>query len=368
MTALRRFPIGVSSLAGCRSLAVRRDSIGLAVGFVPRATPRAANSPAREPRPRHPPTQAARDRERLRLRSRPCPARLASVSAASGSVGPARVIAISSAARIEALEALAARAHRLRQLAGSGACAPRDPPGAGHEARDRGPGEQQQAAGEHQDGQDLRPEPLEERGRGPVERFAGGSSVDGEEALLEVAVTGGMVRPQPGGLRREGQEQRGEQQHRPRVQRPGSRDERAHDQRHAPAGERQRRHVGDPARGVLERPLQPLPHRAPRPNPRRGRSPGRRRRPPARARSHRGGAAPARRPASVDHEARRAVARERDRFAGRARWRRGRGAAWGGAACPASHQDQITSLSRRLTAPRQRHVVRFDAAPSTPAR
>ena len=169
------------------------------------------------------------------------------------------------AARIEALEALAASAHRLRQLAGPGAGAPRDPPGARQEARDRGPGEQQQAAGEHQDGQDLGPEALEERRRGPVERLAGGSPVDGEEALLEVAVAGGMVGPQPGGLRREGQEQRGEQQDRPRVQRPGGGDERAHHQRHAPAGEGQRHHVGDPARGVLERPLEPLPYRPPVP-------------------------------------------------------------------------------------------------------
>ena len=166
------------------------------------------------------------------------------------------------AARVEALEARAAGSHRLRQVARSGAGGPRDPPGAGQQPRDGGPGEQQQAAGEHQHGQDLGAEPLEERGRRPVQGLAGGPAVDGEEALLEVAVADRVVGPQPGGLGREGQEQRGEQQDAARVQRPGGGDERAHDQRQAPTGEGQRRDVRDPAGGVLERPLQPLAHRS----------------------------------------------------------------------------------------------------------
>ena len=124
------------------------------------------------------------------------------------------------AARVEALEAGAAGSHRLRQVARSGAGGPGHPPGAGHQPRDGGPGEQQQAAGEHQHRQDLGAEPLEQRGRRPVQGLAGSPAVDGEEALLEVAVADRMVGPQPGGLGREGKQQRGEQQDAARIQGP----------------------------------------------------------------------------------------------------------------------------------------------------
>ena len=164
------------------------------------------------------------------------------------------------APRVEALRRETARSNRLRQIPRSCAGRTRDPAGPGHESRDRGAGEQQQGAGEHEHSQDLGAEPLEERGRRPIERFPGRSAVDGVEAVHEVAVADGVVGPQAGRLRRERKEQRGEQHDAARVERPGRGHERTHQERQAPTGERQRRDVRDPPRNVLERSLQPLSH------------------------------------------------------------------------------------------------------------
>ena len=126
----------------------------------------------------------------------------------------ARVIAMSSPAGLARgrLVAEVLEPHRARELAGAPAapCAARR--GAAEQAGDRAAGEQQGAADEHEDGEDLGAEALEERRRGPVEALPDGAAVRREEGRLEVVVANGVVRAEPERPRGEGEQQREEQQ------------------------------------------------------------------------------------------------------------------------------------------------------------
>ena len=77
-------------------------------------------------------------------------------------------------------------------------------------------------------------EALEEGRRGPVEALADGAAVGDHEPLLEVVVAAGMIGAEPGGLRGEGEQQRGEHQDPAGVQRRRGLDQRPRDQRAAP--------------------------------------------------------------------------------------------------------------------------------------
>ena len=77
-------------------------------------------------------------------------------------------------------------------------------------------------------------EALEQGRRGPVEALADGAAVRDHELLLEVVVADRVVGPEPGGLRGEGEQQRGEHQDRARVERRGRLDQRPRDQRDRP--------------------------------------------------------------------------------------------------------------------------------------
>ncbi len=163
-------------------------------------------------------------------------------------------------ARLEALEPV--QAQGLRELTGTGAGPARHAAGPRDDARHGGAREQQQAAEEHQHREDVGAETLEERRGGPIEGFACGAPVHVEEAMLEVPVAGGMLRPEPGSLRRKAEQQRREQQHGAGVQRAGCGKKRAHDERPAPARQRERNDVSDSPGGRRQRALQPLPHRS----------------------------------------------------------------------------------------------------------
>jgi hypothetical protein len=156
----------------------------------------------------------------------------------------------------------AAQPDRLGKIAGARAGGPGHSPGSRQQAGDGGLADEQQAADEHQGGQDLGAQAMEERGRRPVEPFAQDSAVDRVEALLEVPVPLGMSGTEADGLRGEREEQGGQQQDRPRVHRPRRLDERSHDERHAPARDGERHQVRDATGCVGERGLQGVAHRA----------------------------------------------------------------------------------------------------------
>ena len=65
------------------------------------------------------------------------------------------------------------------------------------------------AAHEHEDREDLGPEAMEERGRGPVQALAQRAPVDRVEGLVEVAVPQRVDGPEARGLGGEREQQRG---------------------------------------------------------------------------------------------------------------------------------------------------------------
>ena len=144
-------------------------------------------------------------------------------------------------------------AHCARHLTAVGPGATHRPARRSEEPRDRRPGDQQGARDDHQQRQDVGADALEERARGPVERLAEDPAVGDHEPVLEVVVAAGMIWSEPGGLRGEGEQQRGDHEDPAGVQRRGGVELLSRDQRRAPAGERDRRHIGDPAGEVGER-------------------------------------------------------------------------------------------------------------------
>jgi hypothetical protein len=143
--------------------------------------------------------------------------------------------------------------HGLRQLTGSGARGPRHAPGPSQEARQGGLGDQEEAAREQERREDLRPQPLKERGRGPVQALAENAAVNRVERLVEVAVPRRVRRPEADGLGRKRQQERREQQNHPGVHRCRRLNDRAQDERDAPSGDRDRHQVRHPPRCVRER-------------------------------------------------------------------------------------------------------------------
>ena len=150
--------------------------------------------------------------------------------------------------------------HGAGDLAGSGSGPPGGAPGSGGKPGDRAAGEEQAPGGEHQGREDVRAQPLEQRGRRPVERLPGRSTVLRHEVVLEVAVTDGMRGPEPGGPRREREQERRDHEHPAGVQRRGSLQYRTHHQGDAPAGEGDRREIGDPSGEKRQAVLEPRAH------------------------------------------------------------------------------------------------------------
>ena len=142
--------------------------------------------------------------------------------------------------------------HGARDVAGPGACPAHRPAGRAEHGGNRGPGQQQRSGDEHEQHEDVRPEPLEQGRRGPVEALPDGAAVLDHELLLEQVVAVRALGPQACGLGREREQQCREHEDAAGVERRRSLDQRPGDQRTSPGAERDRDHIGDPAERLRE--------------------------------------------------------------------------------------------------------------------
>src|SRR5205823_13416559 len=137
------------------------------------------------------------------------------------------------------------RAYGPRQLCGAGSDTLSRAPGAGDDLGNGAPGEEQRAADEHQRGEDVRAQALEERRRRPVQGVSRDAAVAADELQLEVAVPRWVGRAEPEGPGREREQERRAEEQAARDERPRGAKGGACDQRASPRGERERREVGD---------------------------------------------------------------------------------------------------------------------------
>ena len=165
--------------------------------------------------------------------------------------GDGDVAAVDLAPRRRRPQAL--RANRAGDLAGAGSGPADGLAGSAHELSDGGAGEQEDSGDQHQDGDDVGADALEEVRRRPVEGLAGAAAVLDHELLLEeVTVAGGLIGAEARRLSGEGKQQPAEEQDAAGVERRGRLDQRPGEERATPGSERDRDDVGDLAGAVLE--------------------------------------------------------------------------------------------------------------------
>ena len=206
------------------------------------------------------------------------PSRTAIVSSSSSSSAASRPVSNVSVSRSR-LIVIAASGARLPgvgrggalgadgagDVARPGARLAQRPAGAAEGGDQRRPGEQQDPREHQQDDEDVRTQPLEERGGRPVQPLADRAAVGDHELLLEVVVADRLLGPEAGSLGGVGEQQRREHQDRARVEGRGRLDEGPRDQRGAPGAQRQRDDGGDLPEGVFEPVGEPAPDPPPVP-------------------------------------------------------------------------------------------------------